>query len=134
MKGLNVDVRFDATVRVRVDTQLALRFPEGQVLSDIEIDPKITHVQLDLIDFELRKVGVIGRDLARELSGPLKPVVEHELKRREPRIADKINAAIDKRRDRLRFSPDKYLASGWTKLAGALGGSSDKAGDKKPSP
>jgi len=126
IKGLNATVLFDAVVRARVDTRLGISFEKGKLLSDVVLDPKVTAVELQLIDFDLRKVGVLGRDVARELSNPLKPVLEHEIERREPRIVDKINAAIDKRRDQLRFSPDKYLASGWTKITSALRGPADK--------
>ncbi len=127
IKGLNATVLFDATVRVRVDTRLGIRFEPGKLLSDVVLDPKVTAVELELIDFDLRKVGVLGRDVARELSNPLKPVLAHELKRREPKIVEKINAAIDKRRDHLRFSPEKYMASGWTKFADALRGPAEKS-------
>ena len=111
----------------RIDCDLKVSLGSGKLLNDVILDPRVTAVDLELIDFNLERVGVFGRDIARELSDPVKPLVAHELNRREAKIVEKANAAIDKRRDQLRFSPDKYLKSGWTQVESLLGVSPDPA-------
>ena len=130
VKFFNATVLFDARVTARIDCDLGIHFAPGKWIDDVVIDPRVTAVDLRLPEFELKKVGVLGRDVARELSDPLKPVIEHEIKRREGRIVEKANAAIDKRRDQLRFSADKLVASGWSKLQSAISGPADA----KPKP
>jgi hypothetical protein len=126
VKFFNTSVQFEARVTGRIDCDLGIRFVPGKWIDDVVVDPKITAVDLRMPEFQLLKVGVIGRDLARELSDPLRPLIEHEIKRREGRIVEKANAAIEKRRDQLRFSADKLVVSGWSKLQSAISGPVDE--------
>ncbi len=130
IKMFNTKVLFDAVVEARIRCDLAIRREPGELIDDIVLDPRVTAVELHLVDFNLQQVGVLGRDVARQLSDPLKPVISRELHRREPKIVEKANAAIDKRRDRLRFSTSKFLTSEWSKLAATLAG----ATSAKPAP
>jgi hypothetical protein len=123
IKMFNAKVLFDAVVEARIRCDLAIRREPGELIDDVVLDPRVTGVELQLADFDLKQVGILGRDVARQLSDPLKPVISHELHRREPKIVEKANAAIDKRRDRLRFSASKFLSTEWSKLAATLSAS-----------
>ncbi len=117
IKMFNTSVLFDATVTARVHCDVAIRREPGQWIDDVVLDPKVTAIDLNLDEFELRKLGVLGRDAARELSDPLKPFIERELKRREGKIVDKANASIDKQRAKLRFSTSKFVSTEWAKIS-----------------
>ncbi len=116
IKMLNVSAEADMVVQARLDCDLAIRLEPGKLLSDVVLDPRVTGVDLRLVDLDLRRVGVLGHDVARELGDSLTPIIAHELDEREPKIVAKANAAIEKRRDRLRFSLEAFLKSGWSKF------------------
>jgi hypothetical protein len=46
----------------------------------------------------------------------LKDTIQKELNRREPKIVAKLNKSIEKRKDRLRLSPQDFARTGWAKL------------------
>ena len=123
LKMLNGTVRFDAAVAATIRCDLAIRREPGLLLDDVVLDPRVTAVDLQLKDFNLRQLGILGRDIARELSDPVEPFIARQLDKREPKIVAKINAAIDKRRDKLRFSPTQLVLSKWSEVTGALAGS-----------
>jgi hypothetical protein len=115
-KTFNVSALADAIVEARIDCDVAIRFEPGKLLSDVVLDPRVTAVHLKLIDLDLKRLSKIGGDPVHELGDSITPLVGRELDRREPKIVAKANAAIDKRRNRLRFSFDEFLKSGWSKL------------------
>ena len=116
IKMLNTSAQGDLVVRARLDFDLGIRLEPGKLLTDVVLDPRVTGVDLELVDLDLRRVGVLGHDVAHELGDSLTPLIADQLNDREPKILAKANAAIDKRRDRLRFSLATFLKSGWSKL------------------
>jgi hypothetical protein len=60
----------------------------------------------------------------------LKDMVAGEIRKREPEVAKKINAQIEKNRSKLQFSPTQIAQIGWEKvqnlLSGINGGDSEK--------
>jgi hypothetical protein len=122
VKMLNGTVRFNAAVEATIRCDLAIRREPGTLLDDVVLDPRVTAVDLKLRDFNLRQLGILGRDIAREFSDPVEPFIARQLDKREPKIVAKINASIDKRRDKLRFSPSQLVLSQWSKVTGAIAG------------
>ncbi len=120
VKMLNTSAQGDMTVRVRLDCDLAVRLEPGKLVRDVVLDPRVTAVDLQLVDLDLRRVGVLGHDIAHELGDSLRPIIAHELDEREAKIVAKANTSIDKRRDRLRFSLTDFLKSGWSKFQTTL--------------
>ena len=122
VKLFDVSAESESTVLARVECELGIRREPGTLIDDIVLDPVVTAIQLELVNLDLHRVGKLGHDVSRELGSALRPTIAHELQRREPKIVAKANASIDKRRDHLRFSPEQFLASGWSKFETALAG------------
>ena len=113
---LNTSAVGDMIVEARLDCDVAIRLVPGKLVSDVVLDPRVTAVDLRLVDLDLRRVGILGHDVAHELGDSLTPILAKELDEREAKIVAKANAAIEKRRDRLHFSLEQFLKSGWSKL------------------
>lgn len=122
VKMLNTSVFFDAAIEARIHCELNIRREPGKLIDDVVLDPRVTAVELKLVDFDLRRLGILGRDVAAELSNPLKPLIARELERRQGKIVEKANAAIDKQRSKLRFSASDFLTTEWSKLSSKLYG------------
>ncbi len=122
VKLFDVSAESDSTVAARVQCELGIHREPGTLIDDVVLDPQVMAIHLQLVDLDLRRVGKLGHDVSRELGEALKPTIAHELERREPKIVAKANASIDKHRARLRFSPEQFLASGWSKFETAIAG------------
>jgi hypothetical protein len=104
----------ETKIHLEVDCDVGVRLEPATVLAGIVVDPVVNNARLKLSGFRLERVGELDGPLARELSSGLRHLIEDKL---EPaKLTKKLNRAIDKKRDRLRFTPDKYLSSGWATL------------------
>ncbi len=121
-KLFDVSAEADSTVAARVECEVGIRREPGTLVDDVVLDPRVTAIQLQVVDLDLHRVGKLGHDVSHELGGALRPTIAHELERREPKIVAKANASIDKRRAHLRFSPQQFIASGWSKFETAIAG------------
>ncbi len=108
----------DADCKLEADLgfDVAWSWKPGSVLGDLVVEPKVTTLDLKLLEFQLNKVSKIEGWTARQLGDAIEGTVSHELHQQQPRLVAKINAAIDKKKDKLHFSPDQALTSGLGKL------------------
>lgn len=112
----DVSTDADATVKARIECQVAIRREPGHLVDDVVLDPRVTAIELELIDLDLKRVGKLGGDVSRELGDALRPTIAEELVRCEPHIVECANQSIHRHPERLRFSLDRFLASGWSKF------------------
>jgi hypothetical protein len=113
----------DTRIRLSLDAEIGIESVKtDSFLPGLAIDPIVTDARLKFDDFRLTRISDVRGTLAHELGIVLREAVEDELKGRK--LADKINHSIDKRRDRLRLTPEMLL--------GKLAPPKQKAGDSPP--
>jgi hypothetical protein len=97
-KGLrlfDLTLQADAVVVLVLDCDVGLALNTSTFPPEVVVEPKVTKSQLELKEFEPRKVGKVQLgERARELAGELKGVLQDHLKKHEQEIKDRINAAI----------------------------------------
>jgi hypothetical protein len=111
----------DAKILSRLDWEIAWHWESGKVLGDFVVEPKVTAADIELVDFDLKKVSKIEGWAAHELGEGFKHTLAKKLREHEPKIVDKINKAIQKKPDRLHFSPDKTVEKTLSKVESLLG-------------
>jgi hypothetical protein len=116
IKLLNFNAEADSRIEARLDCEMAVDWKPGGVLGQLNIEPKVTGARLELVDFDLEKVSKIEGRTAHELGERLQNTLAKKLHAEEPKLVEKLNKAIQKRQDRLRFSPDDVVANGLSKL------------------
>ncbi len=126
VKGLNFQVQGDAVVEVRLDLEIAIGPASEGSFGTLELRPVVTGVGLRLVDFSLRRLDFIQGDLAHELGNAFEDILAGELHKREAETTKKINAEIEKHRDKLRFSPAEIAQIGWDKIQALLGATVSK--------
>lgn len=97
-------------LRLRLDCEVGLSLEKATMLAGVGIHPKIVNAHLDLDDFDLNRVSKIRGALAHELGDGLRYLIEEELEGKK--LVRKLNRAIEKKKDKLRVSPDKLLGLG----------------------
>jgi hypothetical protein len=110
----------DCKLEVTLGCDVAWHWGPGGLLGELIVEPKVTSVDITLLEFRLNHVGKLGGWAAKELGEGLKGTVSHELHQQQPKLVEKINATIEKKKDRLHFSPDQALASGANKIQSLL--------------
>ena len=98
----------DTRVHLSLDGEVSLESVRtASFLPGIAIRPHITDARLKLDDFRLKRISDLRGSLARELGDGLRHLIEDELT--GPKLVEKLNRSIDKRRDRLKFTPEMLL-------------------------
>jgi hypothetical protein len=106
-----LEMESDMRVRLVLDGEfnLALAGQGGEPV--VTVMPTITRAELAIEDFHLRRVSNADGPVIRELGDGVRAVVEDELN--GPKLVEKLNRAIEKKRDRLTFRLAELLETDW---------------------
>lgn len=102
-----LEAETDAKVSLWLDCEIALETAPSSFLAGIAVRPQVTSARMRLDGFRLTRVSDVSGPIVRELGDGIKHLVEDELN--GPKLADKLNHSIEKRRDRLVFTPEMLL-------------------------
>ena len=120
IKMLNAHVEAVGTVEIHLEGAIGIKLTTGDALPAIAIEPAITDLDIKLLKFDLKRISKLDGPAAHELGDGLKDKIQRELNRREPKIVAKLNKSIEKRKDKLRLSPQDFARTGWSKLQESL--------------
>ena len=121
VKLLNITTDADCKVEARLDMDVRWHWQPGTLFGDVAVEPKVTGAELRLVDFDLKKVSKLQGWPARELGDGLKHTIAKQLHREEPKLVEKLNAAIQKKQSHLHFSPDAAVNNVVDKLGSLFG-------------
>jgi hypothetical protein len=102
VKLFNFSTDADASIEMRIDGELSYEFKDIDGKNYLTFSPTIKHVDLKLIEFDLRRLGPAEGQLVQYLGDMLSDPLADQLDRHEPKVAKKLNDAITKRQDKLR--------------------------------
>jgi hypothetical protein len=110
-RGIHIialEAEADSTIHLSLDAEISLESVEtASWLSGVAIRPVITDARLTFDDFRLSRISDLRGSLAQELGNGLRHLIEDELT--SEKLTAKLNRAIEKRRDRLQFTPDMFF-------------------------
>jgi hypothetical protein len=100
----------DATVRVQVKGTVGFRLAGEGTIPDVIVDPHVDSVDIALHRFRIHHVSDVGGEVSQQLSKTMRKAIEEELAgAQQARIVEKLNTAIEKKRDRLRIRPSAWF-------------------------
>ena len=98
----------DTNVRLALDAEIGVESVKtDSLLPTYRVDPVVKAARVKFDDFELTRISDVRGAFAHEIGIILREAAEDELK--GPKLADKINKSINKKRDRLQLSPEMLL-------------------------
>jgi hypothetical protein len=106
---ISLEAEADTKVRLWLDCEIALEMAPGSFLTGIAVRPRVESARMKLDEFRLTRISDVRGPIVRELGDGLRHWIEDELN--GPKLADKLNRSIEKRRDRLVFSPEMLLGA-----------------------
>lgn len=118
---VSVSADADARVQMRISFEMTMRLDFNKLPPDVLLSPRATQADIRLVEFRLRRISDAHGPLVKELGDSLRHVLNDELEDRRHKLAEKINAKLDKSRDKLRLSPHDLLSSKWNEVAVKLG-------------
>jgi hypothetical protein len=106
-----LEMESDMRVRLAIDGEFSLTLAGNGGEPIVSVVPTITRAELAIEEFQLRRVSNADGPIVRELGDGVRAIVEDELN--GPKLVEKLNRAIEKKRDRLTFRLAELLESDW---------------------
>jgi hypothetical protein len=104
-----LEAETDAKVSLWLDCEIALEAAPASFFTGIAVRPQVTAARMKLDEFRLTRVSDVSGPVVRELGDGIKGLIEDEVN--GPKLAAKINHSIEKRRDKLVFTPEMLLGT-----------------------
>jgi hypothetical protein len=112
---ISLEMESDALVKIDLAGEVGLQVTSVNGSPALAVQPSIKDAHLTLADFHLRRVSNARGPIIHELGAGLKDFAEDEIN--GPQLADKLNRAIDQKRDRLTFTMGDWIKSPWLSLS-----------------
>lgn len=113
-----LEAEADAKVSLWLDCEITLAMAPSSFLTGIAVRPQVTAARMSLDEFRLNRVSDVSGPVVRELGDGIRGLIEDELN--GPKLAARLNRSIEKRRDRLVFTPEMLVgASGGADISAA---------------
>lgn len=110
-----LEVEGDMRTILDISGEIGLRVTTVDGAPAMAVDLVATDSRLQLEDFHIRRVSEARGPIIRELSGGIGRIVEEEAN--GPQMVEKLNRALDKKRDKLVFSTASWLESSWWQVS-----------------
>lgn len=108
----SVSVQGELRVRLQTTTTIGFYADYSEIPPALTIDPRVEAAEIALERFEVDRISKIGGDVAEEIGDFLEDVLRDRLIEKENRrLVTKLNDAIEKKRDRLRWSLTDWLVT-----------------------
>ena len=108
----SVTVNGSISLKVKTTTSVGFVMDYAEIPPALVLDPNVKSADVSLQHFKVNRVSHVGGELAQGWGEIVEEVlVERLVKKQSDRLTGKLNQAIDKHRDELRFSLADWLTS-----------------------
>jgi len=87
---------------------------------DVIFDPHVEDAEIELADFRIDRVSKAGGEFAQQVTRIVKSKLDKKIAAKEDKLVAKLNAKIEKSRDRLTLSANDAMKSKWASAAQKL--------------
>jgi hypothetical protein len=113
---LSISAEGGADVRLRARGTIRWQFETRDSLPVVVLEPQIRTADVQLVDFDLRRISQLHGPVVEELGRGLRHELENELQARQEDLVGAINRELNRKRSRLTFSLAELLTSPWSRL------------------
>jgi hypothetical protein len=105
----SISANADAACRLTLEGTVALQMNLLKLPPDVTIKPVVSRAHVALTYYNVRRISQIGGELAQTLGKGLRRTLDEKLEDTNRSLADKINAQLAKKSDRMTFSTQQWL-------------------------
>ena len=123
---VSLSAEADAKVRVRMTMAAGFEFRQRGLWPEVHIKPQALAVDLDLLEFRLRKISKLDGPVVKELGDALHGFVAARIAVKRQKLVDQVNKQIAKHPEKLRLSLADFSNSRWSDLKATVLGDGAK--------
>ena len=126
MQLYSISADGSADVQLSISASLGSRMDVSKFPPDITFDPRIEDAKIKLANFRIDRVSKAGGEFAQQVTRIVKSKIDKKIASKEDKLVEKLNAKIEKSRDRLTLSAHDALKSKWAQAAQKLTGKTEE--------
>ena len=108
----SVTTEATAKLRMTIDATIGFGIDYSRIPPDVLFDPTVNSADIQLLDLEVDKIGILGSDIAEEIGAVAERIIRDEyLPKQRDQLASKLNHQINRRRDKLRISASDWITT-----------------------
>ncbi len=108
---ISLSANADAACRLTIEGTVQFQMNVLKLPPDVAIKPHIDRAHIELTHYRVRRISQIGGEMAKVLGNSMRGVVDEKLEDMNSKLADKMNAQLQKNSQRLKFSGQDWLKS-----------------------
>jgi hypothetical protein len=106
----SVSVDGHASLRLQLKGTVGFQLAGESAIPDVIVDPHVDSATIQIDNFNIHRVSDMGGEVAQQVGRLIrKNLDEQMLAVQQERLVQKLNQGIEKKRERLRISPSKWL-------------------------
>ncbi|HMO13912.1 MAG TPA: hypothetical protein PKD64_10010 [Pirellulaceae bacterium] len=113
----SVSIEGEAVVRLSLRCELGIDFVFRHGRANVVFSPVAKQAAIQLDEFKIHRVSKLGGEFAQQVTKGARSILDKKIEEHEEKLVEKINAQIDKKRDRLTISLNDALKSKWAEKA-----------------
>lgn len=118
----SVSAEAEAAVKLTAIVTLKPRLDPGNFPPDIVLLANVDNANLEIQDFKLHRVSQLDGPVVKGLSRQVQQMIEDVIEEKKPQMVQKINAKLEKEKDKLRLKWADVLKTPWGGLAEKMAG------------
>lgn len=109
---ISLSMNADATVRLRVETEVSIQMNPFVFPPTIQLEPVVRNATIELTQFEVHRISQLHGPLAEQLGKGIRELVDDRLADYSDKLVIKMNQELAKQQDKLKLSLGQKLP-GW---------------------
>ncbi len=123
VKGLqlySISADGSSNVQLTLSVSLGSQMDVSKFPPDIIFDPRVEAASIKLTEFRIDHVSKAGGEIAQQITQAVRKKADQKIAEKEDKLVNKLNAKIDKSRDRFTLSIHDAMKSKWASAAQKL--------------
>ena len=87
---------------------------------DLIFDPQVAEADIELSNFRIDRVSKAGGEFTQQLTRLVRGKIDQQIARKEEKLVEKLNAKLEKNKDRFTLSVHDAVKSKWARAADKL--------------
>lgn len=105
----SVNATAQARVELKAHVEVDIKIDAAQFPPAVTVRPRVVDAELNLVEFKLERVSDLHGPLVKSLSSTARDVLEDKIDDNRQKLVDRLNASLDKRRDKFTYSGGESL-------------------------
>ena len=116
----SISANGSASVQLVLSINLGSSMDVSKFPPDLIFDPQVAEADIELSNFRIDRVSKAGGEFTQQLTRLVRGKIDQQIARKEEKLVEKLNAKLEKNKDRFTLSVHDAVKSKWARAADKL--------------